>query len=105
MNLDFVLYLLTMAVVTYAVRMVPMVLVKKEIKNEFILSFLNYIPYTVLAVMTIPAVFFATSSVISAVVGVIVAVILAYFDRGLLIVSFSACAAVFITELILTYFF
>lgn len=99
--LKFILYLLTMAGVTYLVRMLPLVLVKKPIKNEFILAFLHYIPYAVLAVMTIPAVFFATSSPISAIVGVGVALILAYFEKSLLIVSIFACIGVFITELIM----
>ena len=53
----FLLYLLVMAGVTYLVRMIPMVLIKEKIKNKFILSFLHYIPYTVLSVMTVPACF------------------------------------------------
>lgn len=104
MTESFPLYLLVMAGVTYLVRMLPLVLVKKEITNKFILSFLYYIPYAVLTVMTVPAVFYATSSVASAVVGVIVAVVLAYFERSLLTVAFCSCAGVFITELIMTYF-
>ena len=67
--LKFALYLAVMAGVTYLVRMLPLVLVKKKIENVFIRSFLYYVPYAVLAVMTIPAIFFATSSVISAAVG------------------------------------
>lgn len=102
MTHNFPLYLLVMAGVTYLVRMLPMVLVKKEIKNRFLLSFLYYVPYAVLAVMTVPAVFYATSSVISAVVGVAVAVTLAYFERSLLTVAFGSCVGVFITELILS---
>lgn len=100
---SFPVYLLVMAGVTYLVRMLPLVLVKKEITNKFILSFLFYIPYAVLTVMTVPAVFYATSSVASAVVGVIVAVILAYFEKSLLTVAFCSCAGVFLTELIMTY--
>lgn len=98
---SFLIYLLVMAGVTYLVRMLPLVLVKKEITNKFILSFLYYIPYAVLTVMTVPAVFYATSSVTSAVVGVIVAVVLAYFEKSLLTVAFCSCAGVFITELIM----
>lgn len=102
MNGKFLIYLAVMAGVTYLVRMLPMVLIKKEIQNKFILAFLKYIPYAVLAVMTIPAVFFATSSVTSAVVGVLIAVILAYFERSLLTVAFCSCAGVFLTEWIMT---
>ncbi|MBQ0084539.1 MAG: AzlD domain-containing protein [Clostridiales bacterium] len=103
-SVKFLLYLLTMAGVTYLVRMVPLVLVKKPIKNEFVLSFLHYIPYAVLAVMTVPAVFFATSSVISAAVGVGVALLLAFLEKSLLTVSFCACIGVFVTELIMKLF-
>ena len=102
MSENFPIYLLVMAGVTYLVRMLPMVLIKKEIQNKFILAFLHYIPYAVLAVMTVPAVFFATSCFPSAVVGVVIAVILAYFERSLLTVAFGSCAGVFLTEWILS---
>ena len=99
--LKFALYLAVMAGVTYLVRMLPLVLVKKKIENVFIRSFLYYVPYAVLAVMTIPAIFFATSSVISAAVGFAVALLLAYFERSLLTVASAGCAAVLVTELML----
>ncbi len=95
---NFFLYLIVMAGVTYLVRMLPLVLVKKKIENRFIISFLYYVPYAVLSVMTIPAIFYATSSPISAVVGFIAAVLLAYFGRSLLTVALASCAAVFIAE-------
>lgn len=100
---DFPIYLLVMAGVTYLIRMVPLVLFKKEIKNKFILSFLYYVPYSVLAVMTIPAVFFSTDSVASAIVGVIVALVLAYFEKSLTVIAFSSCLGVFLTELAMKY--
>lgn len=99
----FLPYLITMAVVTYLVRAVPLVLIKKRIENKFVLSFLYYMPYAVLTVMTIPAVFFATNHIITAVIGVAVALILAYFKKGLLTVALGASAGVFITELIVQY--
>ena len=98
-------YLLVMALVTYAVRVIPLVLVKKKIENRFILSFLHYMPYAVLSVMTVPAVFYATGNVYSAIVGVIVALILAFFKRSLLLVAASASAAVLIAELVIRYLF
>lgn len=97
----FLLCLLTSAGVTYLVRMVPLVLMKKKITNRFLRSFLYYIPYAVLAVMTIPAIFYATDSMISAAAGFLVAVVLSYFEKSLLTVAASACAAVLIAELIL----
>lgn len=100
---NFGIYLLVCAGVTYLVRMLPMVLVKKEIKNKFILSFLYYMPYAVLSVMTIPAIFYATSYTASAVVGFIAAVIFAFFEKSLVKVAAFSCIAVLITELILNY--
>ncbi|MBR2474846.1 MAG: AzlD domain-containing protein [Clostridia bacterium] len=99
--LKFALYLLIMAGVTYLVRMLPLVLVKRKIENRFIKSFLYYVPYSVLSVMTVPAIFAATPSLISAVIGFAVALVLAYFERGLMTVALSGCGAVLATELIL----
>lgn len=103
MNKRFIFCIIVMAGVTYLIRMIPLILFKKPINNKFVLSFLYYIPYAVLAVMTFPAVFFATSSVISATVGVVIALILAYFEKSLLVISFSSCLGVFITELIMNH--
>ena len=103
--MSFGLYLLTMAGVTYLVRMLPMVLIKKKIQNRFLLSVLYYIPYAVLTVMTVPAILYSTSSVLSAVVGTATALVLAFFNKGLLTVAGFSCAAVLITELILQFAF
>lgn len=100
----FLPYLAVMALVTYLVRTIPLVLIKKKIKNRFILSFLYYMPYAVLSVMTIPAVFFATESVVTAAAGVVVALILAYFGQGLLTVALGASLSVFIVQLLIQYF-
>ena len=70
-----------MAGVTYLIRMIPLALVKEKIKNKYVLSFLYYIPYTVLSVMTIPAIFSSSSYKLSAVVGFIAAMIAAYFEK------------------------
>lgn len=97
----FILYLLCMAGVTYLVRMVPLVLCKKKIKNRFLLSFLYYVPIAVLSAMTVPAIFFATDHLLSAAVGFVVAVVFALFDKSLFKVAAFSCIAVFITELLL----
>jgi len=99
----FLIYLLVMAGVTYAVRVIPYVCMRKEVKNKFFKSFLGYIPYTVLATMTFPVILDATSSPLTAGVGFIVAVIVAYFEKGLLQVAIWACAAVLLAELALQY--
>ncbi|MBE7022296.1 MAG: AzlD domain-containing protein [Ruminococcaceae bacterium] len=100
-NTPFWLYLLVMAGVTYLIRMLPMVLLKKRIQNRFILSFLHYIPYTVLSVMTIPAIFAATSYRLSAWLGFLAAVVMALCKRSLVSVAAVSCCVVFVTESII----
>ncbi len=100
---NFGIYLLVCAGITYLVRMLPMVLVKKEITNKFILSFLYYMPYAVLSVMTIPAIFYATSYTLSAVIGFIAAVVFAFLEKSLVKVAAFSCIAVLITELLINY--
>ena len=98
------LYLFTsvavMALVTYLIRMLPLAAFRKKIQNKFVLDFLYYVPYAVLAAMTIPAVFYSSNGLISAAAGFIVAVVLSFFERGLLLVAVCACGGVFLTELI-----
>ena len=101
--LKFFIYLFVMAGVTYLVRMIPLVLIKKKVTNRFIRSFLYYVPYSVLAVMTVPAIFSATSYLISAVIGFAVALVLSYMEKSLILVASSACAAVLVTELVMKF--
>ena len=98
--MSFYVYLLVTAGTTYLVRMLPLVLMKGRITNRFLLSFLHYIPYAVLSVMTIPAIFTATGSLTSAAAGFAVAMLLAWKGRSLLTVAAAACAAVLAAELI-----
>lgn len=102
-KLPFFTYLAVMAGVTYLVRMLPLVLVKKKIQNRFLLSFLYYIPYAVLSVMTIPAIFYATDYRLSAGIGCAVALILSFMEQSLIKVAAAACAAAFLTEAVLRY--
>ena len=97
----FWIYLLVTAGVTYLVRMLPMVLMRRKITNRFVLSFLHYIPYAVLSVMTIPAIFSATGDVFPAAAGFVVAVILAWRSKSLVQVAAAACAAVLLMEWVL----
>lgn len=89
-----------MAGMTYLIRVTPMVVFRKKIENRYIKSFLYYIPYTVLAAMTFPAIFSSTESQLGATVGCIVAVLLAYFKRGLLVVALGAAGAVFLVSML-----
>lgn len=102
-NREFFIYLLVMAGVTYLVRMIPMVLIKEKIKHKFVLSFLHYIPYTVLSVMTVPACFYATGNPLTAAVGFGVAIVAAMLERSLIQVAVLSCTGVLITELILKF--
>lgn len=96
-----IVYMVVMAGVTYLMRMLPMVIFKKKIENKFVKSFLFYIPYAVLAAMAFPAILSSTSSIYSAIAAVIVAVILALFDKGLVTVAVCSSIAVFVVELIM----
>lgn len=95
------IYILVMAVVTYAIRALPLTLIRKEIKNRFIRSFIYYVPYATLAAMTFPAILFSTENVPSALAGFAVAIVLAVRKKSLLTVAGGAVAAVFIVQLFL----
>ncbi len=92
------LYIAVMAVVTYLIRVLPLTLIRKEIKNRTIRSFLYYMPYVTLAVMTFPAILYATNTPISALAGLVTAIIFAWRGASLFVVSSAACVAVFILE-------
>ena len=97
----FLPYLLVMAGVTYLIRMLPLTFFRKEIKSRFVMSFLHYVPYAVLGAMTIPDVFYSTGNIGTALVGLAVAVVLAWRGKGLLTVAIAACVAVAAAQLIL----
>jgi branched-subunit amino acid transport protein len=88
-----------MAAVTYLIRVLPLTLIRKEINNKTVRSFLYYVPYVTLAVMTFPAILSATQSPLAAAVALIGAIALAYFGKGLFFVAVSACVIVFALEL------
>ena len=93
-------YIAVMAIVTYLVRMIPFTVFRKKIKSQFFRSFLHYIPYAVLSAMTIPAIFYSTGDMVTAVIGTVTAVVLAYFNMPLIVVALAASAAALITGLI-----
>ncbi|MBQ1230418.1 MAG: AzlD domain-containing protein [Clostridia bacterium] len=100
MRIEYVWYLLAMAVTTYLIRMIPFTLFRKKIRSTFARSFFYYIPYAVLSAMTFPAIFNSTGNVWSASAGVAVAILLAYFRRSLLTVALASCAAAFLVSLL-----
>ena len=92
-----------MALVTYLIRMLPLAAFRKKIRSKFVMNFLYYVPYAVLSAMTIPAVFYSSNWIASAAAGFAVALVLAFFERGLLTVAVCACGGVFVTELVIRF--
>lgn len=93
-------YITVMAVVTYLIRMIPFAFFNRKIKSRFFRSFLYYIPYAVLSAMTVPAIFYSTGSVFTAVAGTVMAFVLSYFNLPLIVVALSATAVAFLAGLI-----
>ena len=93
------IYILLMALVTYAIRVLPLTLIRKKIENRTIRSFLYYVPYVTLAVMTFPAILDATQYPVAAAVALGVAIALAYFGKSLFFVAISSSLTVFVLEL------
>lgn len=95
------LYVLTMATVTYIIRMIPLVFFKKKITSKFVRSFFYYIPYAVLSAMTIPYVFYSTGDTLSAVIGTAVAFVSAVISRSLLLVAILSVLAVILVAVLI----
>jgi len=91
-------YILLMALTTFAIRVTPMTLIRKPIKNQFIQSFLYYVPYVTLAVMTVPAIYEVTNSPLAGVVALVVGILAAWFGQSLLTVAIICCVVVYAIE-------
>jgi len=102
-SLRLVLSIVVMALTTYIIRMIPLAVVKKKITNRFLKSFLFYIPYAVLSAMVFPAILYSTSSLVSAAVGCLAAVISALAGLQLLPVAIISCIAVYAAELVMRF--
>ena len=99
--MSIIVYILVMAGVTYLVRMIPFTLFRQKIRSRYFRSFMHYIPYAVLSAMTIPAIFYSTNDLLTAIVGTVVAIVLAYLKKSLIVVALAASAAAMITGLII----
>nr|WP_291233941.1 AzlD domain-containing protein [Frisingicoccus sp.] len=99
MSNNIYIYIFVMAGVTYLIRLLPLTFIRREIKNTFIRSFLYYVPYVTLSVMTFPAILYATENLWSALAGLIAAIFVAWKGGSLIKVSAAACIAVFLVEL------
>ena len=92
------IYIAVMALVSYAIRILPLTLIRKPIKNRFVQSFLYYVPYVTLAVMTFPAIVNATQSPAAGAMALVVGIAAAWFGASLFQVSVACCAVVFVLE-------
>ena len=101
MNHNLIFYILVMAAVTFLIRALPLTLIRKPIKSRFLRSFLFYVPYVTLAVMTFPDILHATDSVWSGLLALVAGVALAWSGQGLFVVAVASCLAVFISEIFL----
>ena len=99
----FFLYLIVMAGVTYLIRLLPIIFIRGRITNRFIRSMLYYVPYTVLAAMTFPTIFFAPDHLISGILAAVVCVVLGFLRKGLVTVAVGGAVTVLISELVITY--
>ena len=97
------LYIATMALTTYLIRVLPLTIFRKPIQSRFLRSFLHYVPYACLTAMTFPSILSSTASIISGAAALIVAVVLAYRGKSLLTVSLAASAAVMVTEWVMVF--
>lgn len=93
------IYIFIMAAVSYLIRVLPITLIQKPITNKFIQSFLYYVPYVTLSVMTFPAIINATQSYISGIAALIAGITAAWFGANLFKVAVSCCSVVLILEL------
>ena len=95
------IYIAVMALVTFLIRVLPLTLIRKKITNVTLRSFLYYVPYVTLSVMTFPAIIEATNSVWSGIAALVSGVLLAYFGVSLFGVAVCSCAVVFVLELLI----
>ncbi len=101
MSNNIYVYIAVMAAVSFAIRVLPLTLIRKQIENRFLRSFLYYVPYVTLAVMTFPAIMEATQSPAAGALALVVGVVLAWLGAGLFPVSAACCVVVFAVELFL----
>ena len=96
-------YILTMAVTTYLIRVLPLTVFRKNIKSRFVKSFLHYVPYACLTAMTFPSIMYDTTYILSGVAALVIAIWLAFRGKSLIVVSLASCGAVFLAERILEF--
>lgn len=102
-NSVFIPLLIVMAVTTYLIRMLPFVFFNRKITNPRVKAFFDYIPYSVLSAMTFPAILYSTGSIYSAITGCVIALVLSFRNKSLLIVAIGACLGALTVELLIKF--
>ena len=97
------IYIITMALTTYLIRVLPLTVFRKPIRSRFVRSFLHYVPYACLTAMTFPAILYDTTYIVSGIAALIVGIVLSFRGKSLLTVSLACCGAVFVAERILEF--
>ncbi len=103
MNHNIYIYIAIMALVSFCIRVLPLTLIRKQIKSRFLQSFLYYVPYVTLAVMTFPAIVDATQSPVAGALALVAGIVAALFGAGLFPVSIICCVVVFVIEFFLVH--
>lgn len=101
MNHNIYIYILVSFLTSYLIRVLPLTLIRKPITNKFLRSFLYYVPYVTLSIMTFPAITEATQSPVAGYLALGIGIILAWFDKGLPVVASACCITVLIAEFFL----
>ena len=100
---NFIVYLAVMALVTYLVRLLPLIFARKKIENKFVRSLLYYVPYAVLSAMTFPTILFAPDHLVSGLAALVVCVVLGFMRKGLVTVAVGGATTVLLAELFITF--
>ena len=103
MNNNIYIYILLMTLTVYLIRVLPLTLIRKPIKNKLIKDFLYYVPYVTLSVMSFPAIVYATNNIYSGIAALVVGIISSYYDLGLFKVTLICCVCVFLIELLIKF--
>ena len=101
--MKFLLYVFVMALTTYLIRALPLILLKKPIKNRFLRSFLHYVPPACLTAMTFPAILYATEHPVSGLAGLLAGIFLTLKKASLIVVAAASCGTVLLLELLLKF--
>ena len=102
-ELRFFTCLAIMSLTTYLIRLLPLLFLRRKITNRFIKSFLFYVPYVVLTVMTFPTVMYCTGNTVSGILAFAVCLLLAYLERGMVIVALGGAATALVSECVIRY--